>query len=323
SINHDAWGTMITYIGYTLLYAGLILILFVRGSRFKDLASRLNKLDKSKTRKREKITGILAALLMLGSLTGYAQVRKEDIPQKTEVIEEQQIPDSAEQIADTTHTRSEDVERVRREIMGEHLSNDELIELIKENAVPLEQADKFGELIIQDYEGRMKPINTYSSELLRKISKKNDFEGLDSDQVLISMTQNQMVWYNVPFIKVKSKNDSLRNLLEMEEDQKNAKFIQFFDKTGEYKLAPYLEAAYRAKVKNKFQEDLVDADGQVNLMYNALQGELLQIFPIPEDEDNKWISYPEVLKNPLLFEGKDSLFVSNALPLYMRSLYEG
>src|SRR5699024_4218520 len=198
SINHDAWGTMITYIGYTLLYAGLILILFVRGSRFKDLASRLNKLDKSKTRKREKITGILAALLMLGSLTGYAQVRKEDIPQKTEVIEEQQIPDSAEQIADTTHTRSEDVERVRREIMGEHLSNNELIELIKENAVPLEQADKFGELIIQDYEGRMKPINTYSSELLRKISKKNDFEGLDSDQVLISMTQNPMVWYNVP-----------------------------------------------------------------------------------------------------------------------------
>jgi cytochrome c biogenesis protein ResB len=34
SVNHDYWGTWITYIGYTLLYLGLMLILFDKGSRF-------------------------------------------------------------------------------------------------------------------------------------------------------------------------------------------------------------------------------------------------------------------------------------------------
>lgn len=317
SVNHDRWGTLVTYIGYTLLYIGMVLFLFIRGSRFRDLGARLNKLKKSKDRKKEKLLGILVVLLLLGSFTAEAQVRKEDYPQNkqnTEEVQEQR---------DTLRSRAEEVDAVQRELMGQHLSLEELIGIIKENAVPLEHADKFGELIIQDYQGRMKPINTYSSELLRKLSKKDHFEGLDSDQVLISMTQNPLIWYNIPIIKIKSKNDSLRGMLGMKEGESSAKFIQFFDQTGEYKLGPYLEEAYREKSKNKFQEDMVKADGQVNLLYNALQGELLRIFPIPGDEDNKWLSYPEILENPINYEGRDSLFVANALPLYMRSLYDG
>src|SRR5699024_10498420 len=54
SVNHDYWGTTITYIGYTFLYAGLILILFVRGSRFTELAARLKRMRKNKLKKRSK-----------------------------------------------------------------------------------------------------------------------------------------------------------------------------------------------------------------------------------------------------------------------------
>ena len=48
SVNHDFWGTWITYIGYFLLYFGLICILFVKGTRFDHLKKSLNKIRSKK-----------------------------------------------------------------------------------------------------------------------------------------------------------------------------------------------------------------------------------------------------------------------------------
>jgi uncharacterized membrane protein len=53
--------------------------------------------------------------------------------------------------------------------------------------VPEKQAAQFGRLVIQDAGGRMKPINTFSSELLRKVSHSNEFNGMNPDQVFLSM----------------------------------------------------------------------------------------------------------------------------------------
>ena len=49
SVNHDFWGTWITYVGYFLLYFGLICILFVKGTRFDHLKKSLNKIRSKKT----------------------------------------------------------------------------------------------------------------------------------------------------------------------------------------------------------------------------------------------------------------------------------
>ena len=35
SVNHDFWGTWITYVGYTLLYIGMLAILFDKNTRFE------------------------------------------------------------------------------------------------------------------------------------------------------------------------------------------------------------------------------------------------------------------------------------------------
>ena len=43
SVNHDYFGTLITYIGYFLLYIGLLGIMFFGKTRFKDLAKQLEK----------------------------------------------------------------------------------------------------------------------------------------------------------------------------------------------------------------------------------------------------------------------------------------
>ena len=44
----------------------------------------------------------------------------------------------------------------------------------------------------------------------------------------------------------------------------------------------------------------------------------MRIFPIPNDPNNKWVSYPEL--SNANFSGKDSLYVQNILPLYFQSL---
>ena len=44
----------------------------------------------------------------------------------------------------------------------------------------------------------------------------------------------------------------------------------------------------------------------------------MRIFPIPNDPNNKWVSYPELAEAN--FTGKDSLYVRNILPLYFQSL---
>ena len=273
SVNHDWWGTWITYIGYFLLYFGLMWILFDKGSRFGDLKEKLEKVKA----KKKKLTLIL---LLFSSGIGFAQETNEH-----------------------NHVRT---------------AKQQIDSIVQTNAVSKEHAAKFGELIIQDAGGRMKPANTYSSELLRKLSKSDKYEGLTSDQVLVSMIESPAFWYNVPIIFVQKKNDSLHKILGVEKGKKYLSLTNFFEKTGEYKLSTYLDGAYKAAVPNQFQKDFIETDKKVNLLYRALQGKVLRIFPIPGDENNKWVSYPEV--DEAGFKGMDSLYTKQILPLYMNSL---
>ncbi|MDT0690654.1 cytochrome c biogenesis protein CcsA [Salegentibacter sp. F188] len=278
SVNHDYWGTWITYIGYFLLYLGLMWILFDKGSRFGQLEARLDKIKQKK-----KKLATIAVLLFATSFSGFAQE------------------------AQTDH---EHIENTRRQIDS----------LIVKNAVKEDHAAEFGRLVIQDAGGRMKPANTYSSELLRKLSKKDSYKGLSSDQVLVSMTENPMVWYNVPLIFVEKQNDSLHKILNVEQGKKYLALTDFFDSSGNYKLSQYLEGAYQAAVPNKFQKDYIETDKKVNLLYQALQGEVLKIFPVPNHENNKWVSYPEV--EEAAFKGMDSVYAKQILPLYMNALQD-
>jgi cytochrome c-type biogenesis protein CcsB len=94
--------------------------------------------------------------------------------------------------------------------------------------------------------------------------------------------------------------------------------LSFFDTEGNYKIATQLEEAYRAAVPNQFQKDFIEVDKRVNLLYSALEGKIMRIFPVPNDPNNKWVSYPEL--NEANFKAKDSLYVKNILPLYFQSL---
>ncbi|MCY2685862.1 cytochrome c biogenesis protein [Salinimicrobium sp. TH3] len=276
SVNHDFWGTWITYIGYTLLYIGLMWVLFAKGSRFGELKLMLEKVKKKKSKL------MTVAIAMFTAASGFAQEQNHE------------------------HNNPLAIPKAR------------IDSIIKANVVSEEHAAQFGRLVVQDAGGRMKPVNTYSSELLRKLSTSHKYEGLTSDQVLVSMTENPTIWYNVPIINVPIGNDSIRHVVGVPEDQKFLALTSFFDSEGNYKLSPYLESAYKAAVPDKFETDFIKTDRRVNLLYNTLQGKFLRIFPIPEHENNKWVSFPEAAEAG--FQGMDSLYTRQILPMYFGAL---
>jgi cytochrome c-type biogenesis protein CcsB len=270
SVNNDSAGTIVTYIGYFLLYIGLLGLLFFGKTRFKKLAKMLEEIRLKK------------ATLVIVSLFSFTFSQ-------------------AQHNNNTPNFNSDS--------------------LILAQAFDKKQAEKFGKLIIQDSGGRMKPANTFASELIRKVSKSDSYKNLDANQVLLSITQNPLLWYNTPFVYLKRGNDSLRKIVGVGINKKYAAFSSFFDTQGNYKLAPVLEQAYKAATPNQFQKDFIETDRKVNLFYSALEGKVLKIFPVPNDSNNKWVSQQEV--SQIKFQGVDSLYVNNVLPLYFASMRQG
>ena len=183
-----------------------------------------------------------------------------------------------------------------------------------------EHAKKFGKIIIQDSGGRMKPANTFSSELLRKVSRSDNYNGLNSDQVLLSIMDNPSLWFNAPLVYLKpgQKGDTIRKVIGVSKDLKKAPLVSFFDELGNYKLAPNLEKAYLSVIPTQIEKDFIQVDRRVNLLYSALEGKIMRVFPVPEDVNNKWVSFPEI--DEFNFSGADSLYVKNVLPLYFQTL---
>ncbi len=274
SVSHDFWGTWITYIGYFLLYIGLMAILFDKNTRFTDLKRKLEKV-------KEKKQSLMTIAFLLFSFIGFSQ-----------------------------HDHSDHANAPMQQNTAKAL------ELIKKYNVTQEQADAFGKIVIQDANGRMKPINTFSSELLRKVSKSDTFEGMDSDQVLLSMTQFPEYWYQIPIIYLKRGNDSIRKIAGIDKEAKYAKLIDFFDEKGNYKLGKYLEEAYSAPIPNQFQKDFKDIDQKLSLLSNALSGQILKVFPVPNEPNNKWVSYLEA--NQPTGTALDT--IKNVLPYYLNAV---
>lgn len=198
-----------------------------------------------------------------------------------------------------------------------HPTPKQIDSLIIANAVSKEHARKFGQLLIQDY-GRMKPVNTFASELLRRISRSDQYKGLDADQVFISMAEFPRLWVEVPIIALKRGNDSIRHVTGVPENQRFISLIDLFDNQGNYKLEPFLAAATQTTNPNQIQKDFIRAHENFSLLNAALSGGILKVFPIPDDPGNKWISPLELGEANLT--GMDSLYTKNIMPLYFDSL---
>ena len=259
SVNHDQWGTNITYLGYLLMAIGMVLSLFIKGSRFSFLRKAVNTIQNKKA-------ALPFALLLIVSTQSFSE--------KTE---------------------------------SGYINIDE------------QHADKFAHLVIQDQGGRLKPVHTFASEVMRKVTHKEKWEDLNASQMLLSMMLQPQYWQKQKLVAV-THPDLLKKLnVEKEGRYTHVPFLNFFDDKFQYILEEDVEIANRKKPseRNKYDKDVISVDERVNVCYMVYTGDFLRIFPKPKDENNTWLAPTQFQHN---FTGMDSLFVGNALILYFNEI---
>ncbi|MEH6537249.1 MAG: cytochrome c biogenesis protein CcsA [Psychroserpens sp.] len=233
SVNHDYWGTLISYIGYGLLTIGLILTFFSKNTRFHQVIQKIKKI-------RAKSGTFILLLFLTCSISNLSAQSQES---KTHI----------------TH------------------------------AVNEEHADKFSKLVVQDLKGRMKPIHTLSREIMRKLYRKESLDGLNADQVMLSMFVNSSTWNDVKIIKL-GKHEDIHKQLGVSTNY--ASYKDFFNEKGEYKLRAEVRRVYDLNPKDRgvYEKELLKIDERLNILSMVFSGNLLKIIPVEGDKNNTWIA---------------------------------
>ena len=174
-----------------------------------------------------------------------------------------------------------------------------------------EHFSSFGKLLVQDHEGRIEPVNTLASDLLRKISKKDNWQGLSPVEFFLDMSANPDKWKNTPIIKVA--NTELQKTLGISVG--NASYANLFDEAGNYRLNEMVQASYNKKQtsRNNLDKEIINVDERVNICYQIFKGDFLKIFPVPNDERKTWVTSSTL---PTTMKKEEVDFAGNILKLY-------
>jgi len=183
-------------------------------------------------------------------------------------------------------------------------------------------AEKFGEILVQSADGRIKPIDTISTEVLNKVYRKSTYRGLSANQVLLSMMASPAEWQAQPMVHVF--HPELKKILGMDKNEKKATFNDFFEKDGNYayKLQKYAEEANRKKPanRNKLDKDVIKVDERVNIVYFVYTGDIFKMVPKIGDPNNKWYSPKSAIS---MFPKSESDDVRSLLAGYFDALSIG
>ena len=186
----------------------------------------------------------------------------------------------------------------------------------------VKHADEFGRVLVQSVDGRIKPIDTVSTELLNKIYGSSTFEGMSANQVALSMMSSPSEWQSLPIIKLF--HPELKKIIGIPEKQKYASFNDFFEKEGDhaYKLIKYSEEANRKKPaqRNQFDKDILKVDERVNICYMVYTGEVFKMIPKQNDMSKRWYAPQEAVMNFSKQEGDE---VRALLGGYFDAISEG
>jgi len=163
-------------------------------------------------------------------------------------------------------------------------------------------AEHFGGLIVQDAQGRMKPIDTLATEILAKIHRSAsltlDGKKLTPNQVILGMMIRPDIYKEIKLIRTGYK--SINKAIGVDENTKYVSFSQFFEdplNMQGYKLAPIVDEAARKAPgdRNQLDKDALKIDERVNVVYMVFTGSLLKIWPKANDVNNKWYATIEAL----------------------------
>ncbi len=181
------------------------------------------------------------------------------------------------------------------------------------------EAARFGHLLVQSNDGRIKPVNTLASEILRKLTWKTTFHGQTADQVLLGMMTYPSYWERAPLIKVSS--EKLAKIIGIR--GKYASYLDFIDtQNNTYKLQKYVSQAYSKEPshRERFDQVVMKVDERMNIAYMVFTGRIMKMIPDTRNPNHAWYS---PASNPAAMSQKDSLMVADVFPEYLKALANG
>ncbi|GHT02326.1 cytochrome c biogenesis protein [Bacteroidia bacterium] len=162
----------------------------------------------------------------------------------------------------------------------------DLLAHIQKGQINSRHAAQFGALPMQSIEGRLEPVNTFSSEVLRKLHHSDKIGEFNSDQFLLSLLTRPEMWTYVPFITCSNPEIAFRFDLS----EKQCAYYELFDSNGNYKLQDALDAIFRTPpaARSRLEKDLIKLDEQIHIFYQLINGEMINIFPVKDDPNHQW-----------------------------------
>ena len=291
SVNRDP-GKIPTYIGYTMLTLGLLWAFFAKNGRFYRLGQYLKT--------QNLVVAFAISLGILSAIPLHANPQMAENPQMDNPQSVNPHEGKDFEIPQITSESILDLIKNLKEKSGIH-------------------SEKFGRLIVQDFGGRMKPVDTLAMEYLHKMTKKDSFLGLSNMELFLGM----MVYPN-EFKKVKMLAVSTPKLKEIIGVDKNEKYIAFEDLfAGDtYKLGNYLEEANRKKpaMRDKFDKDVMSVDERVNVAYLIYTAQTLRILPSFSGEGDKWFAPSEAIAS---FDKENASQLQKLFGAYFNSFHYG
>jgi cytochrome c-type biogenesis protein CcsB len=251
SVNHDWLGTNVTYIGYLLMSIGMIMSLFARVGRFKEL----NGLLKKSREKRQSLMNILvlAVSVAFGS-TGFSQEH-----------DHADHDHSAHEQTATQQPKAAPVKAIYRVISEEH-------------------SNELATLLVQDFQGRIIPMHTMCDQLLRKIYRSNKYKDYNAVQTIMSMHMYPSYWMDQKVIQVPA---VVRNELKVGE---YASFRELADVNGQFKaMKKYTEAHQRLdKQRDEFDKKLIKVVEKFEVVQAIFSWQYMKLLPVKKDPTKTW-----------------------------------
>lgn len=313
SVNHDP-GKMPTYIGYTMLIIGALWLLFDKNGRFMQLARFVS----SQNLAQKSVLSLMLALGVFCSPNLHAQdpnikthgnngapLVETSLPhpniQDSSKTKEQdtELPDNLAQfLAERSLLKEqtqafmrawEDLRKLPDTIDPAH--RQERLVLLRDNA--REFASRLSRIQIQDYAGRIQPLDTMAMHIMHKISRKNGFEGLSNIQTIMGA----MIFPNdfASAKLIRTKTPKLRTILEAPKNEAYVSFMDIYDKqTGESKLHNYFaDAQHKGESQwNEFDKDVRKVTESYEIFKSVQNLIFLRIFPDPKTK--RWFSVTEL-----------------------------
>ena len=207
--------------------------------------------------------------------------------------------------------------------MAAQNSSNRIDSLVATQGIDKEHAAKFGRLLVQDLDGRIKPINTLASEFLRKLSGKTYFRyestTLDANQVFLALHGNPRLWTEVPLIKIdRNKGGNLYDSIPYHSNDL-VSFNDFIDPQKGYLLETHVEEANTKKPseRSEFDKEMLKVDERFNILFNIFSGNYLKIFPKRDDDTKTWYSHVHDFRD---FNTEDGDFAKGILPQYFTEI---